>query len=146
VIADRFGGKRLNSPNDVVVRSDGTIWFTDPAYGIDSDYEGHQATSEIGACNVYRVDPTTSQVALVADDFDRPNGLAFSLDESLLYVADTRRNHIRVFPVDDNGEVGPNKVFLNARPACSTASVSTTQDACGRVSARRHRFRSGRQC
>ena len=106
VLADRFDGKQLNSPNDVVVRSDGSMWFTDPAYGIDSDYEGHQATSEIGACNVYRVDPATSQVTLVADDFERPNGLAFSLDETLLYIADTRRNHIRVFPVDRHGEIG----------------------------------------
>ena len=111
LVADQFDGKRLNSPNDVVVRSDGSIWFTDPAYGIDSDYEGHQATSEIGACNVYRVDPQTARVTLVADDFERPNGLAFSLDESLLYVADTRRNHIRVFPVDSNGDVGASKVF-----------------------------------
>ena len=113
VIADRFDGKRLNSPNDVVVRSDGSIWFTDPAYGIDSDYEGHQAASEIGACNVYRVDPQTAQVTLVADDFERPNGLAFSLDETLLYVADTRRNHIRVFPVDRNGDVGASKLFTD---------------------------------
>jgi len=111
VLADQFDGKRLNSPNDVVVRSDGTIWFTDPAYGIDSDYEGHQAPSEIGACNVYRIDPETLRVTLVADDFERPNGLAFSLDESLLYIADTRRNHIRVFPVDDNGDLGPGTVF-----------------------------------
>jgi gluconolactonase len=113
VIADRFDGKRLNSPNDVVVRSDGSIWFTDPAYGIDSDYEGHQAASEIGACNVYRVDPQTAHVTLVADDFERPNGLAFSLDETLLYVADTRRNHIRVFPVDRNGDVGASKLFTD---------------------------------
>jgi len=111
VIADRFEGKRLNSPNDVVVRSDGSIWFTDPAYGIDSDYEGHAATSEIGACNVYRVDPDTGTVTLVADDFDRPNGLAFSLDETLLYIADTRRNHIRVFPVGRDGGLGAGKVF-----------------------------------
>ena len=111
VVADRFEGKQLNSPNDVVVRSDGSIWFTDPAYGIDSDYEGHQATSEIGACNVYCVDPQTAQVRLVADDFERPNGLAFSLDERLLYVADTRRNHIRVFPVDGDGNVGASTVF-----------------------------------
>jgi len=111
VIADRFEGKRLNSPNDVVVRSDGSIWFTDPAYGIDSDYEGHQATSDIGACNVYRVDPQTAVVKLVADDFERPNGLAFSLDERLLYVADTRRNHIRVFPVGSDGNVGSGTVF-----------------------------------
>src|SRR5215831_5772879 len=67
-IADRVDGRRLNSPNDVVVRSDGSIWFTDPSYGIDSDYEGHRAESEIGACNVYRVDPLTGEVRTVADD------------------------------------------------------------------------------
>ena len=80
-IADRFDGKRLNSPNDVVVRSDGSIWFTDPAYGIDSDYEGHRAESEIGGCHVYRVDGLTGACSMVADDFNRPNGLAFTDDE-----------------------------------------------------------------
>src|SRR5262249_13309034 len=100
VLADRFEGRRFNSPNDVVVRSDGSIWFSDPDYGIGSDYEGHRAESEIGACNVYRIDPVTGDVTVVADDFDRPNGLAFSLDESLLYVADTPRSHLRVFEVD----------------------------------------------
>ena len=109
-IADRFDGKRLNSPNDVVVRSDGSIWFTDPSYGIDSDYEGHQAESEIGACHVYRVDPASGEVAIVADDFARPNGLAFSLDESALYVTDTERGHIRVFDVSD-GALSGGKVF-----------------------------------
>ena len=111
VIADRFDGKRLNSPNDLVVRSDGSIWFTDPAYGIDSDYEGHRATSEIGACNVYRADPTTGEVTSIGDDFERPNGLAFSLDESHLYIADTRRNHIRVFPVNKRGRLGKGRLF-----------------------------------
>jgi gluconolactonase len=102
VLADRFDGKRLNSPNDVVVGSDGSIWFTDPAYGIDSDYEGHRAESEIGGCHVYRVDSTTGSCDIVADDFDRPNGLAFSLDESQLYVGDSRARHIRRFDVHDN--------------------------------------------
>ncbi len=111
VIADRFDGKRLNSPNDLVVRSDGSIWFTDPAYGIDSDYEGHRATSEIGRCNVYRHDPATGNVTVVGDDFDRPNGLAFSLDESHLYIADTARNHIRVFPVEGADALGSGRVF-----------------------------------
>src|SRR5215212_10103222 len=110
VLAERFEGKRFNSPNDVIVRSDGSIWFTDPAYGIDSDYEGHKAPSEIGACNVYRCDPTTGEVASVGDDFERPNGLAFSLDESHIYIADTRRNHIRVFPVEAGG-LGAGELF-----------------------------------
>ena len=111
VVADRFEGKPLNSPNDVVVRSDGSIWFTDPAYGIDSDYEGHRATSEIGACHVYRCDASTGEVRRVGDDFERPNGLAFSLDDTLLYIADTRRNHIRVFPVDERGDLGRGQLF-----------------------------------
>ena len=106
VIADRFEGKRFNSPNDVVVKSDDSIWFTDPAYGIDSDYEGHKAESEIGRCNVYRVDPKSGAVTAVITDMVRPNGLAFSTDEKQLYVADTGRTHgpqnpkhIRVFDV-----------------------------------------------
>lgn len=93
VIADSYDGKRLNSPNDVVVKSDGTIWFTDPSYGILMDYEGDRATSEIGACHVYRVDPGTGAVEMVADDYVKPNGLAFSPDESHLYIADTGITH-----------------------------------------------------
>ncbi|MDP5219548.1 SMP-30/gluconolactonase/LRE family protein [Ruegeria sp. 2205SS24-7] len=93
VIADRYQGKRLNSPNDVVVKSDGSIWFTDPSYGILMDYEGERAESEIGACHVYRVDPKTSEVRIVADDYVKPNGLAFSPDERRLYIADTGVTH-----------------------------------------------------
>ncbi len=81
ILADRFEGKRLNSPNDVVVHSDGAVWFTDPTYGIDSEYEGDRAESEIGASNVYRIDPDTGAVAAVITDMVRPNGLAFSPDE-----------------------------------------------------------------
>jgi gluconolactonase len=107
VLADRWNGKRLNSPNDVVVRSDGSIWFTDPTYGIDSNYEGDRADSEIGASHVYRIDPDTGEVTAVATDFVKPNGLAFSADDSLLYIVDTGATHvpdgprhIRVFKVD----------------------------------------------
>jgi len=110
VIADRWQGKRLNSPNDVVVRSDGSIWFTDPSYGILIDYEGERAESEIGACNVYRVDPDTGEVAAVATDFLKPNGLAFSPDESHLFISDTGASHapggpahIRKFTVSADG-------------------------------------------
>ena len=105
-IADRYKGKRLNSPNDVVVKSDGSIWFTDPTYGIDSDYEGDHAESEIGSSQVYRVDPSSGDVEAVVTDMVKPNGLAFSLDESKLYVVDTGRTHgaqnpahMRVFDV-----------------------------------------------
>jgi gluconolactonase len=106
VLADRYQGERLNSPNDVVVRSDGSIWFTDPSYGIDHDYEGLRQERELDGCHVYRVDPDTAEVTRVADDFARPNGLAFSPDESRLYIADSGATvepdgprHIRVFDV-----------------------------------------------
>ena len=111
VIADRWQGKRFNSPNDVVVRSDGSIWFTDPPYGILSDYEGVAAEPEIDGCHVYRIDPVSGETRMVAGDFDRPNGLAFSLDESRLFVADTRARHIRVFDVRDDGTLAGGRVF-----------------------------------
>ncbi len=117
VIADRFQGKRLNSPNDVVVKSDGTIWFTDPTYGILIDYEGERATSEIGACHVYRVDPS-GDIARVADDYVKPNGLAFSPDETELYIADTGVSHdpdgpkhIRRHQVNADGSLSGGEVF-----------------------------------
>lgn len=107
VVASHWRGLRLNSPNDVVVASDGAAWFTDPPYGIASDHEGHAAPSEIGACHVYRVDPVTGEVALAADGFEAPNGLAFSPDESVLYVSDTgyglggKNHHIVALDVED---------------------------------------------
>jgi gluconolactonase len=117
VLADRYEGKRLNSPNDVVVKSDGSIWFTDPAYGIDSDYEGNKAESEIGVCHVYCLDASGS-LRIVADDFVRPNGIAFSPDERRVYVSDTGATHvkngprhIRVFELDEKGRVSNGKVF-----------------------------------
>lgn len=119
-IADRWQGKRLNSPNDVVVKSDGSVWFTDPAYGIESDYEGDKAESEIGACHVYRVDPGSGAVEAVITDMVRPNGLAFSLDESLLYVGDTGRTHglenpahMRVFDIGAGNKVSGGRVFAD---------------------------------
>lgn len=121
VIADRWQGKRLNSPNDVVVRSDGSIWFTDPSYGILVDYEGERAESEIGACNVYRVDPQSGEVTAVATDFLKPNGLAFSPDEQFLFISDTGVTHtpggpahIRRFKVDADGRsLGGGEVFAD---------------------------------
>jgi gluconolactonase len=104
VLADRYRGRRLNSPNDVVERADGSIWFTDPSYGIDSDYEGHKAPGEIGACHVYRVRPPARDVRIVADDFTGPNGLAFSADERQLYIADSREKHIRRFDVSADAD------------------------------------------
>ena len=94
VLADKYTGKRLNSPNDVVVASDGAIWFTDPSYGILTDYEGNMAAMEQDGCHVYRIDPVSGDVAKVAGDFVKPNGLAFSADEKILYVADTGASHL----------------------------------------------------
>jgi gluconolactonase len=106
VLADSYQGKRLNSPNDVVVKSDGSVWFTDPTYGISAEYEGGKTESEIGSCNVYRLDSRTGDLRIVVDDFSRPNGLAFSPDESILYIADSgfwpnpeAPHHIRAFDV-----------------------------------------------
>jgi len=113
VLAERWRGKRLNSPNDVVERADGTVWFTDPSYGIDSDYEGDRAESEIGACHVFRIDPDGA-VEVVADDFVRPNGLAFSADESQLYVVDTRARHVRRFDVSADGGLTGGEVFAES--------------------------------
>jgi len=117
-LADRFDGKRLNSPNDVVVASDGAVWFTDPTYGIDSDAEGYRAESEIGSSNVYRIDPVDGSVTAEITDMVRPNGLAFSLDESSLYVSDTGVSHVddgprhlRCFDVDRGHVVGGGDVF-----------------------------------
>ena len=118
VLADRWQGKRLNSPNDLVVRSDGSIWFTDPPYGILIDYEGGRAESEIGACNVYRVDPENGDMRIVADDYVKPNGLAFSPNENLLYIADTGASHdpdgprhIRRHRVGPEGTLSGGEVF-----------------------------------
>ena len=120
VIADGFGGKRLNSPNDVVVASDGAIWFTDPHYGIMTDYEGHRAEQELTP-TLYRVDPGTGDVEAMVAEMNCPNGLAFGPDESRLYVADTGRmfegdpTHIRVFDVD-GGRLRDAGVFHEISP------------------------------
>lgn len=115
VIADRFQGKRFNSPNDAAVKSDGSIWFSDPDFGITTDYEGHRGESEIGARNVYRVDPANGEVRLVADGFQGPNGLVFSLDERELYVSDSRANHVRVFEVKDEGTLSGGRIFAECK-------------------------------
>lgn len=97
-LATHFGGKRLNSPNDVVVTSDGSVWFSDPTYGIDSEYEGDAAPSELGRQCVYRLDPATGALAAVITDCLQPNGLAFSPDEKTLYVSDTGASHLPDHP------------------------------------------------
>jgi gluconolactonase len=124
VVADRFEGRRFNSPNDVVVRSDGSIWFTDPTYGIDSNYEGVQAPSELDGSHVYRVDPVDGVVRRVTDDFLQPNGLAFSPDETRLYVVDSGASHrpdhprhIRWFDVGPDGRLSGGGVFATLETA-----------------------------
>jgi len=118
VLVSQWEGKSLNSPNDVVVKSDGTIWFTDPTYGIDTEYEGDMAASEIGHSHVFRFDPANGQLDMVIDDLRQPNGLAFSPDESTLYVVDTGFTHdetvtpkIVAYPVVDGGRVGKGRLF-----------------------------------
>ena len=118
VVADSYQGKKLNSPNDVVVKSDGTIWFTDPSYGILSDLEGWKAEPEYGGCYVFCFDPKSGSLNVVADDFLKPNGIAFSPDEKILYIADTGASHelngprhIRAFDVGSNNKLSKPRVF-----------------------------------
>jgi gluconolactonase len=117
VLADNYQGNRLNSPNDAVVKSDGSVWFTDPSYGILTDYEGERAEPQLPCC-VYRID-VDGTVTRVADDFEKPNGLAFSPDESHLYIADTGATHLKNGPKhirkltlsDDGQSLGHSEVF-----------------------------------
>jgi gluconolactonase len=106
-LVERHDGKKFNSPNDVVVKSDGTVWFTDPPYGTPKDQQKEQEGNY-----VFRFDPKTGKTSMVIKDFDMPNGLVFSPDEKKLYVADSGRpRHIRVFDVRGDGTVGDGKVF-----------------------------------
>jgi len=109
-LADSHDGRRLNSPNDVVVRSDGSIWFSDPTYGILSDVEGYRMEPEQDGCFVYRIDPVTYEIRAVSRDFVQPNGLAFSTDETRLIIAESGSSHdpsvpsvLRVFDVTSEG-------------------------------------------
>jgi gluconolactonase len=122
VLADRYRGKRLNSPNDIVCRSDGTIWFSDPPYGINTDYEGGKQPAELPP-TLYRLDPATGDLAVAADDFEGPNGLAFSPDERVLYVAESGgqfdrapRQFIRRFSVDESGRLCGGERFHKITP------------------------------
>jgi gluconolactonase len=131
-LVDRHAGRRLNAPNDVVVKSDGTVWFTDPLYGISTDYEGGRQVSEQPP-GVYRFDPATREIRIVASDFAGPNGLAFSPDERRLYIAETGDQtqsdpvqHIRVFDVGDDGALSGGAVFHKIAPGyCDGLKVDT---------------------
>jgi gluconolactonase len=125
IVVDRYQARRLNSPNDIVVKSDGTIWFTDPPYGIVSDREGHAAPSELGGHYVFRFDPASGALRIVSDFVEEPNGLAFSPDESVLYVSDTSaalrtdgggHHHIVAFDVIENQDLARPRVFAVIRP------------------------------
>lgn len=123
VLVDRYQGRRLNSPNDVVVKSDGTIWFTDPPYGIIGNYEGYQARMELDGCYVFRLDPVSGELRVVTNRLTRPNGLAFSLDEKTLYVSDSARSHdpqgahdILALSLSDDGTARSQTLFASIEP------------------------------
>ena len=109
-IASHYEGKRLNSPNDVVVKSDGSIYFSDPPYGLTADY-GVEGEQDLDFQGVYRLSPDGQTLTLLIDDFDRPNGLCFSPDESILYIDDTERMHIRAFDVQSDGTIANGRIF-----------------------------------
>ena len=111
IVASHYQGRQLNSPNDVIVHSDGSIWFTDPVSGRDDPDFGIERESELGFRGVFRA-PVGGELQLIADDFHTPNGLCFSPDESLLYVNDTVRNHIRVWDLSQSGTVANGRVFV----------------------------------
>ncbi len=109
-IASHYEGKRLNSPNDVVVKSNGSIYFTDPPYGLSAAY-GVESEKELDFQGVYRLSPNGDTLILLVDDFDRPNGLCFSPDESILYINDTERMHVRAFDVQPDGTIANDRIF-----------------------------------
>ena len=117
ILVDNFNGKKLNSPNDLFVKSDGTIWFTDPPYGILSDYEGYPGEQEYGACHVFSFNPKTNELEVMIDDLIRPNGIAISPDEKKLYVADTGENIKHMYAYDIiNGYPKNKKLVYDFKP------------------------------
>ncbi len=117
ILVDNYLGKKLNSPNDVCVKSDDTIWFTDPPYGILSDYEGYVGEQEYGGCYVFCFNPKTKKLNVIIDDLDRPNGIAFSPDEKRLYVADTAENLRHLYSFDIiNGKALNKKLIYDFKP------------------------------
>ncbi len=128
-LMDGFEGKRLNSPNDLVVKSDGTIWFTDPAFGLGGDYEGNRAEQELPA-NVYRLDPSTGQPTVLAGDIPGPNGLAFSPDERTLYVVASRAEprEILAYDVVDGARLAGRRVLIDAGPGGTPDGFRVDED------------------
>ena len=128
-LVDRFQGKRLNSPNDVVVKSDGTVWFTDPAFGIGGDYEGNRAEAELPT-NVYRFDPATGQATVLDGEVPGPNGLAFSPDESILYVVASRADPREIWAYDVvNGErLANRRTLIDAGPGGTPDGFRVDED------------------
>jgi len=125
-VVDRFGAGRFNSPNDIVVASDGAIWFTDPPYGILDDSEGYKADSEQDGCFVYRVDRASGEVTVASRDLVHPNGLAFSPDETVMYVSDTsiarpggENHHMLAFDVAQGSRLARPRVFCVMEPGVS---------------------------
>jgi len=136
VVVNRYQGRRLNSPNDIVVKRNGSIWFTDPPYGIVSDREGHAAPSEQKANHVFRFDPKTQELQAATDWLQEPNGLAFSPDEEQLYVSDTSaalktdgsgHHHIAVFDVDAEDQLHNPRVFAEINPGLADGFRIDTQ-------------------
>jgi gluconolactonase len=124
VIAERFQGKHLNSPNDIVVHPDGSIWFTDPFYGINGNYEGFRADKELKEA-IYRVDPKTGQIDMISDVLDEPNGICFSPDYKKLYVADTGSGReIRVWDVDGKTARNPKRFVQLSVPGSGEPSAA----------------------
>ena len=132
VLATHHQGKQLNSPNDIVVRSDGGVYFTDPTYG-RMEYYGVKRSPELSFRGVYRIEEDASKLTLLADDFAQPNGLCFSLDERRLFVNDTERGHIRVFGVAASGTLTGGEIWADVKGGGQGAPDGLKIDSLGNV-------------
>lgn len=143
VIADKYQGKQLNSPNGIVAKKDGTLWFTDPTYGILLEHQGYQRAEAELPSNVYMLDPKTGKLMVVADDFNQPNGLCFSPDESKLYITDTgvgafaakgpQHSWIRVFDVTEDNKLTNGQVFHDLKDMPGAIADDIRVDAAGNL-------------
>ena len=132
VLASHYDDKELNSPNDIVVRNDGTVWFTDPSYGRLGN-TGVVREPQLDFCGVYRLHPDTGQLVLLSKDFQMPNGLAFTPDQQSLYVADTPRMHVRKFRIDADGALSGGDVFAESTGDGAGAPDGLKTDSAGHV-------------